>query len=64
MITGGATGRSEGTGWWAGLANLYWWADREKGVGGIMASQVLPFADLRTIGTWIGLEKTVYDALV
>lgn len=64
MITGGATGRSEGTGWWAGLANLYWWADREKGIGGIMASQVLPFADLRTIGTWIGLEKTVYDALV
>lgn len=26
------------------LPNLYWWADREKGVGGIVASQILPFA--------------------
>ncbi len=30
--------------WWAGLPNLFWWADREKGVGGMVASQILPFA--------------------
>ena len=31
---------SEGTGWWAGLPNLFWWCDRKKGLGGIIASQV------------------------
>lgn len=31
----GATGRG---------ANAGWWADREKGVGGMVASQILPFA--------------------
>jgi len=39
----GATGRGRNTGWWAGLPNLFWWADREKGVGGIIASQIVPF---------------------
>lgn len=40
----GATGRGRNTGWWAGLPNLFWWADRERGVGGMVASQILPFA--------------------
>lgn len=31
--------------WWAGLANCYWWCDRERGVGGIVAAQMLPFWD-------------------
>ncbi|EXJ79961.1 beta-lactamase [Capronia epimyces CBS 606.96] len=34
---------SEGTGWWAGLPNLFWWADRKRGLGGIIGSQILPF---------------------
>lgn len=63
MITGGPTGRSETTGFWAGLSNLYWWADRERGVGGIVASQVLPFADLKVFGTWFQLEGVVYAGL-
>jgi hypothetical protein len=37
------TGRSGSTGWWAGLPNLFWWADRENGLGSIRASQILPF---------------------
>jgi hypothetical protein len=36
----GPTGRSGKTGWWAGLPNLFWWADRENGLGGMIASQV------------------------
>ncbi|EHL01150.1 hypothetical protein M7I_2843 [Glarea lozoyensis 74030] len=40
----GATGRGKNTGWWAGLPNLFWWADREKGVGGMIATQIVPFA--------------------
>lgn len=43
-ISEGASGRGRNTGWWAGLSNLYWWCDRERGVGGIIASQILPFA--------------------
>jgi len=39
----GATGRGGNTGWWAGLPNLFWWCDREKGVGGMVASQIVPF---------------------
>ena len=42
-ISEGATGRGRNTGWWAGLPNLFWWADRERGVGGMVASQILPF---------------------
>ena len=41
-------------GWWAvrmnadvegdaGLPNLFWWCDRENGVAGIIATQILPF---------------------
>lgn len=63
MISGGLTGRSEGTAWWAGLANLFWWADREKGVGGIMATQILPLADMDVLMLWAQLEATVYAAL-
>lgn len=40
----GGTGRGPNTAWWAGLPNLFWWADREKGIGGIIATQILPFA--------------------
>ncbi|KAL1959935.1 hypothetical protein VTO42DRAFT_603 [Malbranchea cinnamomea] len=63
MICGGATGRSEGTGWWAGLPNLFWWCDREKGVAGMICSQILPFGDPQVLGLWADLEATVYKAL-
>ncbi|KAK3177520.1 hypothetical protein K4F52_009718 [Lecanicillium sp. MT-2017a] len=63
MITGGATGRSEGTAFWAGLCNLFWWVDRENGVGGMICSQVLPFGDAAVLGAWIGMEATIYQAL-
>ena len=63
MICGGATGRSEGTAWWAGIANLFWWCDREKGVAGIICSQILPFGDMQVLGLSMDLEATVYKAL-
>ena len=62
-IEPGATGRGANTGWWAGIANLFWWADREKGVGGIIASQILPFGDPTVLGTWVQCEAAVYEAL-
>lgn len=37
------TGRAAGTVWWSGIANLLWWADKERGLGGFVAAQILPF---------------------
>jgi hypothetical protein len=63
LSNGGPTGRSKSTGFWAGLPNCWWWADREKGVGGIICSQILPFADAKVLGLWFNVEEQVYQAL-
>ncbi|EFQ34604.1 beta-lactamase [Colletotrichum graminicola M1.001] len=63
MITGGTTGRSDGTAWWAGLPNLFWWCDRENGVAGIVCSQILPFGDPAVFGLWSEVEAAVYRGL-
>lgn len=63
LANGGATGRSKTTGHWAGLANLWWWCDRENGVAGLVCTQILPFADANVLGLWVGIEAEVYKAL-
>ncbi|GKT93970.1 beta-lactamase family protein [Colletotrichum tofieldiae] len=63
MITGGTTGRSDGTAWWAGLPNLFWWCDRENGVAGIVCSQILPFGNPAVLGLWSEVETAVYKGL-
>lgn len=63
LSNGGATGRSKTTGHWAGLANLWWWCDRENGVAGLVCTQILPFADAKVLGLWVGIEAEVYKAL-
>ncbi|KAL2684510.1 hypothetical protein Neosp_005588 [[Neocosmospora] mangrovei] len=37
------TGRAAGTASWEGLANLFWFADRKNNIGGIIASQIIPY---------------------
>ena len=37
------TGRGVNATQWAGLPNLFWWLDREKGIAGVIATQILPF---------------------
>lgn len=59
-IEAGATGRGPNTAWWAGIANLYWWCDRQKGIAGMIASQVMPFADANILGQWFVNEAEVY----
>ncbi|KAL8712937.1 MAG: hypothetical protein Q9220_002795 [cf. Caloplaca sp. 1 TL-2023] len=59
----GATGRGKNTAWWAGLSNLYWWCDRERGVAGMLASQVLPFNDPNVVGLWAKVEGMIYAGL-
>jgi hypothetical protein len=43
LLHSGPTGRAAGTAWWSGIANIIWWADIENGIGGMLASQILPF---------------------
>ena len=62
-----------------GLANCFWWIDREKGVAGFLAGQVsdenfekivwtdddqvLPSGDPKVSPVWFMCEKTIYDNL-
>ena len=50
------TGRSPGSLAWAGLANTYFWIDQKKGLGGVYATQVLPFADARALPLYYAFE--------
>jgi CubicO group peptidase (beta-lactamase class C family) len=62
-IEPGSSGRGANTLWWMGLCNCFWWVDREKGVAGMLASQVLPNGDPKVIPAWFMAEKGIYDAL-
>jgi len=55
-----ATGAPAGTLSWAGLANSYYWIDRENGIGGCYLSQVLPFADPGSVNIFYNIMRTVY----
>ncbi|MFB4166160.1 serine hydrolase domain-containing protein [Alteribacillus sp. JSM 102045] len=57
------TGRPAGQLMWAGLANLFYWIDRENGIGGLFASQILPFHDPASYLGFIELESAVYHTL-
>jgi CubicO group peptidase (beta-lactamase class C family) len=54
------TGRSAGALAWAGLANTYFWIDQKKGIGGVYATQVLPFADVKSLPLFYAFESAVY----
>lgn len=54
------TGRPAGSLAWAGLANLYYWIDRQTGIGGYWATQILPFADPASIEGYLEFETAVY----
>jgi CubicO group peptidase (beta-lactamase class C family) len=57
------TGRSPGSLAWAGLANSYYWIDPSAGIGGVYATQVLPFADKKALPLYLDFERTVYEEL-
>lgn len=57
------TGRPAGQLMWAGLANSYYWIDRQNGLGGAFMSQVLPFADNKALPLYFEFESSVYDSL-
>jgi methyl acetate hydrolase len=55
------TGRSAGSLAWAGLANTYYWIDQKRGLGGVYATQILPFADEKSLPLFLEFEKAVYQ---
>lgn len=57
------TGRPAGAIGWAGLANLFYWIDREHGYGGFWATQILPFGDPASFGGYVNFETAFYDWL-
>lgn len=57
------TGRSAGSLAWAGLANSYFWIDPAKGVGGAYMTQILPFADGKSLPLYLDFESAVYESL-
>jgi methyl acetate hydrolase len=57
------TGRPAGALGWAGLPNLFYWIDRQNGIGGFWATQVFPFADPISFGGYMDFETAVYDNL-
>ena len=57
------TGRPANSLAWAGLANLYYWIDRENGVGGFWGTQIFPFADPTSVGGYLDLESAVYSSM-
>jgi CubicO group peptidase (beta-lactamase class C family) len=56
------TGRSTGSLAWAGLANTYFWIDQKEGVGGVFATQILPFADEKALPLFYAFEKIAYGS--
>ncbi|MGJ5670154.1 MULTISPECIES: serine hydrolase domain-containing protein [Rhodococcus] len=54
------TGRPAGALGWAGLANLYYWIDRQNGIAGFWATQILPFADAVSFGGYLDFEAAAY----
>jgi methyl acetate hydrolase len=57
------TGRKPGSLMWAGLANSYYWIDPASGIGGVYLTQILPFADVKSLPLFFGFEATVYSNL-
>jgi CubicO group peptidase (beta-lactamase class C family) len=57
------TGRPAGSLAWAGLANTYFWIDPSSGIGGVYLTQLLPFADSKSLPLFYAFEQSVYQSL-
>jgi methyl acetate hydrolase len=55
------TGRPAGGLMWAGLANSYYWIDPKTGIGGVYLTQVLPFADKKSLPLYYAFETAFYS---
>jgi methyl acetate hydrolase len=58
--TAAPTGRPAGAIGWAGLGNLFYWIDRQNGLGGFWATQILPFGDPVSFSGFTDFETALY----
>jgi CubicO group peptidase (beta-lactamase class C family) len=56
----GPNGRSAGSLTWAGLFNSYYWLDPAQRLAGVILTQILPFADERTLNLLDQFERAIY----
>ncbi len=54
------SGRPAGSLMWAGLGNCYYWIDRQTGIGGYWATQILPFQDCVSYPGFVEFETAIY----
>jgi CubicO group peptidase (beta-lactamase class C family) len=54
-------GRRAGSLTWAGLHNTYYWIDPASGLGGVLLTQLLPFADPLVLTLLDSFERAVYS---
>jgi CubicO group peptidase (beta-lactamase class C family) len=59
----GPDGRSAGSLTWGGLLNTYYWIDPRKRIAAVFMTQVLPFADDRTLRIYRQFERAIYGAV-
>ena len=52
--------RSAGSLSWGGISNTYFWADRARGIAGVILMQFLPFADPHALAVYDAFERGVY----
>ncbi|KAM5443911.1 hypothetical protein MferCBS31731_001157 [Microsporum ferrugineum] len=53
-------GRSANNAFWAGMANCFWWCDRDNEVGALIATQVVPTGDANILELCSIAESTIY----
>ena len=58
----GPDGRSAGSLTWGGLLNTYYWIDPRRRIAAVFMTQVLPFADDRTLRIYRQFERGIYRA--
>jgi len=56
-------GRSTNSVAWGGLANTFYWIDPERGVTGLIMTQILPFVDAPVMKLYSEFERAVYSGL-
>lgn len=54
------SGRPAGSLMWAGLGNSFFWIDRQTGIGGYWATQILPFLDAVSYPGFVEFETAIY----
>ncbi|KAJ4345318.1 uncharacterized protein N0V89_011448 [Didymosphaeria variabile] len=63
VLQDGRKGRSKGTVYWYGAANIVHWIDGEKGIVVVAAGNFFPFMDGKWVEFVAGLEGLIYEGL-